>query len=67
MTGVVLNVAAAQTTLIQYIEVWHLSDDGTTMRLQSYTRLRGSVVDSGASDRQIHSGEGIARMACFES
>jgi hypothetical protein len=63
MNGVVLNVAAAQTTLIQYIEVWHLADDGQTMRLQSYARLRGSVVDSGTSDRQIHSGEGIAGMA----
>jgi hypothetical protein len=63
MNGVVLNVAAAQTTLIQYIEVWHLADDGKTMRLQSYARLRGSVVDSGTSDRQIRSGEGIAGMA----
>ncbi len=60
MTGV---VSANQATLVQYIEVWHLADDGQTMHLRQHARLRGSVVDSGTSERRIRMGDGIAGMA----
>ena len=63
MNDAVLNVAAAHPTLVRYIEVWHLADDGQTMRLQSQARLRGSVVDSSTSERHVSSGEGLAGMA----
>ena len=63
MTGVVSAVSANRTTWVQYIEVWHLADDGQTMRLQHHARLRGRVVDSGTSDRSVRTGDGIAGMA----
>ncbi|MBC7968061.1 MAG: GAF domain-containing protein [Fuerstia sp.] len=63
MSGVISAVSANQGTLVQYIEVWHVEEDGQTMRLQSHARLRENVVDFGTSDRQIRSGEGIAGMA----
>ena len=63
MNGVVSAVSTNQGNLVQYIEVWHVEEDGQTMRLQNHARLRGSVVDFGTSDRKIRSGEGIAGMA----
>ena len=60
MTGV---VSVNQTTLIQYIEVWLLADDGQTMHLQHHARLRKRVVDSGTSERSTRMGDGIAGMA----
>lgn len=63
MTGVVPAVSANQTTLVQYIEVWHVEDGGQTMRLQDHARLRGHIVVFGTSDRRVRSGEGIAGMA----
>ena len=50
-------------TLIQYVEVWKIDDDAVSMRLQSHSRLRGSVVDSESSQRSIVRGEGLAGMA----
>lgn len=60
MTGA---VSAHQATLVQYIEVWHLADDGQTMQLRHYARLRGRIADSGTSERSVRIGDGIAGMA----
>lgn len=63
MTGLSSAVAANQSTLVQYIEIWVPDDDGQTMRLMDHSRLGGSVVDSGKSERHVCSGEGVAGMA----
>ncbi len=63
MTSSTFRSVATSGTLVQYIEVWNADDDGQSMLLQSHTRLRGSMVDSGTSDRRVRSGEGLAGMA----
>ena len=60
MTGV---VSANQATLVQYIEVWHLADDGQMLQLRHGACLRGRVTDSGSSNRSVRIGDGIAGMA----
>ena len=57
------EMSSSLATLVQYIEVWHLAEDGQSMVLHNQTRLRGNVVDSGTSDRSVRNGEGLAGMA----
>lgn len=63
MTGLDSAIAANQSTLVQYIEIWIPEDDGQAMRLMDHARLNGSVVDSATPGRRVHSGEGVAGMA----
>jgi len=70
MTDSVSTIAKNQSTLVQYFEVWNLDDDGNSMSLQDYTRLRNDGVDSGKHGvdsgklgRRVRCGEGVAGMA----
>ncbi len=57
------ETSASLATLVQYVEVWHLAEDGKSMVLHNQTRLRGDVVDSSSTPRSVKSGEGLAGMA----
>lgn len=66
MTKPPLQRSAALCTLVQYIEVWSVDSDGQSMQLTTHCRLRGSLVDSGCSERRVRSGEGLAGMAWYQ-
>ncbi|MDA1232531.1 MAG: hypothetical protein O2856_17295 [Planctomycetota bacterium] len=63
MTGVDSAVAANQSTLVQFIEIWIPDDDGQTMHLMDHARLPGGIVDSGRSKRCVRNGECVAGLA----
>lgn len=55
--------AASLATLVQYIEVWSLADDGQSMIRLHQVRLRGNEVDGNNTERRVKNGEGLAGMA----
>ncbi len=63
MTSATSGTQATFATLIQYIEVWNVEQDGQSMRLRNCCRLRGSLVDIETPERSVRSGEGLAGMA----
>jgi len=63
MTSAPSGTQATHATLIHYIEVWNVEQDGQSMQLASCCRLRGSLVDSETPERFVRNGEGLAGMA----
>ena len=63
MTSAPSGTQATHATLIHYIEVWNVEQDGQSMKLASCCRLRGSLVDSESPERSVRNGEGLAGMA----